>query len=440
MYRNMLRAAVCALSITSAALAANPPSPVPSQQLLDDAALRIPEADMPPIPAAWRNDVLARRHAIRSLFSDDFSDLQFLKPLLAGKRIVQLGEASHGVAESSWAKVRLIKFLHQEMGFDVVAFEGAFDQCFDANKEIGTLAPHDVMNHCMFWTWRTNEVSTLFEYMAAVRKTARPLTLAGFDIQISGSVVDKTRLRAMLAIADAALASRLDDFEKEVGAGKLLTAQRGASAQAFYEDVARALGAQRAALRKAGYVPMDIDVEIQAAHARGRLARMNEHLDVPNSKDGNTVRDAAMAEQLDFLLDSLYPQHKVIVWAHNMHVSNAPAAGDFPSMGELLAQRRREEMYTVGFYMGHGMANNGAPNPTQVFAPPPDTVEGVLANGGMKYAFVDFSKAAPAASTSWFTAENTVREFGVWPKRIVPARSFDAIFYTDAVTPSGKYW
>jgi len=114
----------------------------------------------------------------------------------------------------------------------------------------------------------------------------------------------------------------------------------------------------------------------------------------------------------------------------------APAAGDFPSMGELLAQRRREEMYTVGFYMGHGMANNGAPNPTQVFAPPPDTVEGVLANGGMKYAFVDFSKAAPAASTSWFTAENTVREFGVWPKRIVPARSFDAIFYTDAVTPS----
>jgi erythromycin esterase len=146
-----------------------------------------------------------------------------------------------------------------------------------------------------------------------------------------------------------------------------------------------------------------------------------------------------MAEQLDFLLDSLYPQHKVIVWAHNMHVSNAPAADDFPSMGELLAQRRRAEMYTVGFYMGHGMANNGAPGPSPVYAPPPDTVEGVLANGGVKYAFVDFSKAAPGPSTTWFTAQNTVREFGVWPKKIVPARSFDAIFYIDTVTPSEKY-
>jgi erythromycin esterase-like protein len=71
--------------------------------------------------------------------------------------------------------------------------------------------------------------------------------------------------------------------------------------------------------------------------------------------------------------------------------------------------------------------------------PPADTVEAVLANGGLKYAFVDFSKAVPGPSTAWFTAENTVREFGVWPKKIVPARSFDAIFYIDTVTPSEKY-
>jgi erythromycin esterase len=295
------------------------------------------------------------------------------------------------------------------------------------------------MDQCMFSIWRTKEVSPLFEYMAAVRKTAQPLALAGFDIQITGSVVDKTRLRAMLAIADASLVPRLDDHEKELRATTLLTAQRSASVQAFYGDIARALGARRTALRKAGYAPTDIDVEIQTAHARAWLARRNEHVDVPNGRDGNTIRDAGMAEQLDFLLDVLYPRHKVIVWAHNMHVSNAPAADDFPSMGKLLAQRRRAEMYTVGFYMGHGMANNGAPAPSPILAPSPDTVEGVLANGGMQYAFVDFSKAAPGPSTTWFTAENTVREFGVWRKKIVPARAFDAIFYTDAVTPSEQY-
>jgi erythromycin esterase-like protein len=95
-------------------------------------------------------------------------------------------------------------------------------------------------------------------------------------------------------------------------------------------------------------------------------------------------------------------------------------------------------MYTVGFYMGRGMANNGAPYPTPIPPPPSDTVEAVLANGELKYAFVDFSKAVPGPSTTWFTKENTVREFGVWPKRIVPAQSFDAIFYIDTVTPSEK--
>jgi erythromycin esterase len=428
-------------SVTVAAVgpAQPPPRPVPSQQLLDDAALRIPEADMPPIPPAWRSDVLARRHPIRSLFSDDFSDLQFLKPLLEGKRVVQLGEASHGVAESNWAKVRLIKFLHQEMGFDVVAFESSFDQCFEANKTIGTLAPHEVMTRCLFGTWRTSEVKGLFEYMAAVRKSARPLTLAGYDIQISGDATDKTRLRGMLAIASAALAARLDDYEKDIIAAKLLTAPRSASVQGFYEDVAKALGTRRAQLRKAGYSPTDIDLEIQSARARTWLARQYRYMNVPNSADANTVRDAGMAEQLNFLLDALYPHQKVIVWAHNMHVSNAPAVGDYPSMGELLAQRRRAEMYTVGFYMGRGMANNGAPVPTPIPPPPADTVEGVLANGGLKYAFVDFSKAARGPSTTWFTEENTVREFGVWPKKIVPARSFDAIFYIDTVTPSEHY-
>jgi erythromycin esterase len=431
-------------SVTVAAFVPKPPPvapsrPVPSQQLLDDAALRIADDDVPPIPPAVRSDVLARRHPVRSLFSDDFSDLQFLKPLLEGKRLVQLGEASHGVAESNWAKVRLIKFLHQEMGFDVVAFEGSFNQCFEADKDIGTLAPQYVMGQCLFSIWHTKEVIGLFEFMATVRKSATPLTLAGFDIQFSGYRSDKTRMRGMLAIADASLATHLDEYEQEIGAGKLLTAQRSASVQAYYGDVAKALGARRAKLRTAGYAPTDIDMEIQTAHTRTWLARQSEHLDVPNSKDGNTVRDAGMAEQLNFVLDSLYPHHKLIVWAHNMHVTNAHAAGDFTSMGELLAQRRRAEIYTVGFYMGRGMVNNwsGAPNP--VPAAPSNTVEGVLANGGLKYAFVDFSKAVPGPSTRWFTEKNTVREWGTVPKEIIPARSYDAIFYIDTVTPAEKY-
>lgn len=416
-----------------------PPRPVPSQQLLDDAALRVEETAWPAIPSQWRTDVLARRHPVRSLFSEDFSDLQFLKPLLKGKRVVQLGEAAHGVAESNWAKVRLIKFLHQEMGFDVVAFEGSIDQCFEADKQIGSVAPREVMAQCLYPIWRTNEVSGLFDYLGAVRKSGKPIALAGFDIQFSGSRADKASLSSMLPIADASLAARLDEFEGGFRTGTAFKPAHSASIQAFYGQVATALGARREALRQAGHGPADIEVGIQVARARSWLARQYEHLDVPNSMDGNAVRDAGMAEQLDFLLDVLYPKRKVIVWAHNMHVTNAHAPGDFTSMGEVLARRRRAEMYTVGFYMGRGMVSNGHQAPWPVATPPADTLEGVLANGGVKYAFVDFLKADRGSSTTWFTKENTVREFGTVPKKIVPAQSYDGIFYIDTVTPAEKY-
>jgi erythromycin esterase len=437
----ILLVSILLMMSSTMAQAADPqglPAPGP-HQLLDDASLRIAQANIPAVPATWRDDVLARRHPIRSLSSDDFSDLQFLKPLLAGKRIVQLGETSHGVAESNWAKLRLVKFLHQEMGFDVLAFESSFDQCYEADKGIGALASHDLMGRCLFSIWHTREVSSLFDYLAQARKSARPLSLAGFDIQFSGYHADKSRRHSMLRMVDSALPARFENHEKELGAGKTLTAQRSAEIQAFYKDVAARLQAARAQLGAAGYSRADIDAEIQTARARVWLARRNEHLDVPMSIPGNEIRDAGMAEQLNFLLDSLYPRRKLIVWAHNMHITHAHAPGDFVSMGEVLAQQRRQEMYTVAFYVGRGMVGNGQAATWPVASPPPETVEGVLANGTLKYAFVDFSKAGSAPSTSWFTGKNTVREFGTVPKAIVPAQSYDAIFYIDSVTPAEKY-
>ena len=59
---------------------------------------------------------------------NDYRDLQFLKELWKDKKLVLLGEQSHGEGTVFEAKVRLIKFLHEEMGFEIVAFEsGLYD-------------------------------------------------------------------------------------------------------------------------------------------------------------------------------------------------------------------------------------------------------------------------------------------------------------------------
>src|SRR5690606_1065578 len=102
--------------------------------LLTNAQMRTePVPYLPEVRSAWGEWVRSNYHPIRSLTSGDFSDLEFLGPLLRGKRVVQLGENGHGVAEFNSVKVRLIKYLHRDLGFDLVAFESGIWDCWVAN-------------------------------------------------------------------------------------------------------------------------------------------------------------------------------------------------------------------------------------------------------------------------------------------------------------------
>lgn len=71
---------------------------------------------------AWLKENVLR---IRSINPDDqdFRDLEPLRAALEGIRLVLLGEADHGSGSDFLAKTRLVKFLHSELGFDVLAFE-----------------------------------------------------------------------------------------------------------------------------------------------------------------------------------------------------------------------------------------------------------------------------------------------------------------------------
>ncbi len=140
--------------------------------------------------AAWLSWARANHHPIATIHpteSDTFDDLQFFKTVLKDRRLVQLGESGHGVAEFNHAKVRLIQFLHQQMGFDVLAFESGLFECYNASHTAAANTALATMRNCIFGVWHTNEVLPLFEYIKSTQGTARPLTLAGFDTQMSSS-------------------------------------------------------------------------------------------------------------------------------------------------------------------------------------------------------------------------------------------------------------
>ena len=69
-------------------------------------------------------------------------DLIFLKEVLKDKRIVLLGEQSHGDGATFEAKVRLIKFLHQELGFTILSFESGLYDNFKAFDRVRDHSAH----------------------------------------------------------------------------------------------------------------------------------------------------------------------------------------------------------------------------------------------------------------------------------------------------------
>ena len=132
-----------------------------------------------------------KKHAIsiKSIDStvDNFSDLMPLKKAIGEAQVVFLGESGHWIGPFYYAKTRLIKFLHQEMSFDVLAYESSIDgtaTTWNIMKEGGD-SREAFKNSVTFGSERV-ELQPLRRYLEEKATSGRPLQLIGFDSQMTG--------------------------------------------------------------------------------------------------------------------------------------------------------------------------------------------------------------------------------------------------------------
>ncbi len=100
-------------------------------------------------------------------------DLRWLDPM-AGKSVIALGEATHGTAEFFNAKHRIFKYLVENHGYKVFAFEADFGESIFINEAVqeGSTDQIDALmkSKMHFWTWKTEEVKDLLEWMCEYNK------------------------------------------------------------------------------------------------------------------------------------------------------------------------------------------------------------------------------------------------------------------------------
>lgn len=410
------------------------------------------------------NDVVR----IRSIAFDDsvFDDLEPIADRIGSARIVVLGEATHSEGSTSRAKARLVRFLHERMGFDVLAWEAGWLDAWSLNAALRGEDPVGrAATHLMRGGWDESVYSRpIFAYARRSWSTDRPLIMAGFDSGRPPYGAD--HLTALLARASER-ASELRLPEVQFAAVERLAAW-------VYSYLGRkapeVTPADRMLARRA-LGRLLVGLETPGARLRARFSRREllvlrlgiqsaleddalRQLLLTHEPDAlerfNRMRDSIMASRLGTVADSLYPDRKIIVWAATAHLIRNSATirsldpdvkyGAYRLAGDYLGRAFGDQLYTIGF-VAHGgkYGDVFAPGDERgesrtASLPPihPGSFEAAAHALGIQYLFVDLRERPPADPLHGSFISHAL---GYIPNRAIWSNLLDALFFIDRAEP-----
>lgn len=313
----------------------------------------------------------------------EFDDLRPLKEIFARVRVVGLGEATHGTREFFLLKHRLLEFLVEEMGFAVFGIESDHAACLAIDRYVlhGEGDAAEALAGQRFWTWNTEEVLDMIRWMRERNRSVperRKVKFLGFDAQDPGPSAEA--LAAYLRRAASERAGACETVRSLLtvsGRSKVGTALARAVAplrlalgKAPYKT--RAADARRAIALAGELVAFlsanekelvrrtsEVEFEEAAWHARtlAQSAAVKSRFGPGRKRPEHTahaVRDLYMARNVRRILDAEPPGTKMVVWAHNGHVSKSAIFGGVSSMGRHLRDAFGQGYYSVGLTFDQG--------------------------------------------------------------------------------------
>ena len=407
-----------------------------------------------------------REHAkpIRSIdpADDNFADLMPLVERIGQSRIVMLGEQTHGDGATFVAKSRLVRFLHQVMGFDVLAWESGLFDCLQVDSALHSTQPlEDAIAKGIFGIWgRTQQVRPVFEYVRSTYSSAHPLEVAGFDAQFSASSSPDVYRKALLNFFDNADPQVLSIGQRtnlEAALGRLkdlgkLTPEERKEFLAAVHGTLSSISTSHECLRRS-HSTREIAFQVQMLKNLPVLLEKETLLSANKGNLGsvldNNGRDRQMAENLIWLAKERYPDRKIIVWAASFHImrkspsidtsesklppGREPTYKGLVTMGDTVCERLGDEVYTVGFTAYQGKFGS-AERPREVATAPDGSLDALLHQVGAPYLFLDF-RSLRRQPEHWLRQSIVARPLGYMAMRANWTEIFDAMIFTDTMFP-----
>lgn len=370
-----------------------------------------------------------------------FEDLQPLKKMIGNARIVGLGENTHGTSEIFKMKHRLVEFLYKEMGFTVFSIEANMPEAYKLNDYVqnGIGNSKSLLKGMYFWTWNTQEVLEMIEWMRKINSTEKAkIQFTGFDMQIyvgpleilssfsKNDQIFKTKVDSISVLFNKLmpLGSQPVKDEKEIK----LTIDKCNQLLVYLNENESKLSKYKGEIYYKWLI-QNASILLQCIVLEEKEASMDY-----------SYRDACMAKNIQWILDN-NPNTKIVLWAHNSHISNQEG-----SMGRFLSEKYGDNYYNIGFLSNSGMytafKEGKLSSQNKLIEGKPGSIEYSFHKAKIPYFFFDFIQANNEEPESkWLTSKLNYRSIGALAteNQFFSAKinsMFNAVIYIDATKPS----
>jgi len=390
---------------------------------------------------AIKEYVAGNTNVIKTIEPDslDFSDLEVIGKAIGDSKVVMLGEQDHGDAPTFLAKTRLIKYLHEKKGFNVLAFESDFyalNNGWDSLKKdkdlIGSFLKKNIFS---VWTACKQCENLFYSYIPNSTASNKPLIITGFDNQVHGNHSNKN----IKKFVDDYLQSSRIPFTKEGAYEKnflfyIDSVMRGNNLEKYiaFENAVRQILFE---LPQKDSLTFEMRV-IKNLLTGGRIGVSR----LSKTGDYLAMRDKQMAENLKWIVQHKYPNEKIMVWAHNGHILKNPdqikekIALKNP-MGNVFTEDLSldKSTYIIGFDSRTGTAGRiNIDKKFDVQNPPKDSFENWIPES-TEFAFVDFKRFRIENPTE--TGHFKLKGIAHSETTAVWTNVFDGIFYIRDMYP-----
>jgi protein-L-isoaspartate(D-aspartate) O-methyltransferase len=319
------------------------------------------------VPGTSRGETLEQMIGTAVEPLPDFDEPAFGKLFerFAERRIILLGEASHGTSEFYRARAAITRHLIEHHKFNIVAVEADWPDAAAVDRYVRHRAAHrgsePPFQRFPQWMWRNVEVVDFIDWMRGYNESVpelhRRAGFYGLDLyNMSGSIAAVLDYLERVD-PDAAAAARerygcLTPWQKEPA-----TYGRAVLTEGYKRCEQLVIAQCRELLeRRLEYARDDSESFLDATQNARLIAAAERYYRIMyyGGPESWNLRDTHMFETLQHLVEARGARAKAVVWAHNSHIGDArfTEMGNLReelNIGQLCREHFGEEAALIGF-------------------------------------------------------------------------------------------